>query len=152
MIVKMDDLRLQKNYGYRLRLLRVTRLSLLFSIFPLSRCSVYTASIVYKQVAFHIKAWMNKQRSDEQIINNRHSDLKWWYEWRSILTLPCIALSFKTNESKNGSAGKVCEGWILSRDDTVSFNLKKQNSCRRTSLLCGDKQVICEMGKQMNRE
>lgn len=44
--------------------------------------------------------------------------------------------------------GSVRDG-ILSRDDTVSFNLKNWNSCRRTSLsMWGDKQVICEMGKQ----
>lgn len=42
---------------------------------------------------------------------------------------------------------------ILSRDDTVSFTLKKWSTCRRASLsMWGNKQVICEMGSKMDRE
>lgn len=44
---------------------------------------------------------------------------------------------------------KPVKDGTLSRDGTVSFNLKKWNACRRTSLsMWGGKQVICEMEKQ----
>lgn len=56
--------------------------------------------------------------------------------------------------SRQAQAGRVHQekpvrDGTLPRADTVSFNLKKWNTCRRMSLsMRGGKQVVCEIGKQ----
>ena len=77
---------------------------------------------------------MNKQRSDEQI--DKTGTLIWNGGMNEGVFWPfCIFLwALRQMKARMALLERFVRDGILSRDDTVSFNLKKQNSCGRTSL------------------
>lgn len=61
---------------------------------------------------------------------------------------PSFLLCVKTDTSRKSSVGRVVRDRVLSRDGTVSFNLKKRNACGWMSLsMWGEKPVVWEVGK-----